>query len=140
MKIAIFPGSFNPYHIGHRQIAERGLQIFDKVILAIGNNPEKTQEVELVLENIKKQEWYGIKNGCIEVVSFDGLFSDYVNSRPEIDAVIKGIRNIQDFEYEKSMLYWNQDLGIKRPTYFVIADRDKCHISSSAIRAVEKFG
>lgn len=143
MKIAIYPGSFNPYHDGHREVIAYGLRVFQKIIIAVGQNPDKDpKDHQAVVENIKRQELYGINNGCIEVVSFAGLFADYVEeqnkSQYKINAVLRGLRNSKDFEDEKTQLYWNQDLGIGIPTFFVIASRRLAHVSSSAIRAVEK--
>lgn len=141
MKVAIYPGSFNPWHEGHEEILQRALQIFGKVIVAVGTNPEKSASADEAVKELIARLSYGIKNGCVEVVKFEGLLADYVNGLNELDykvhAVVRGLRNTQDFEFEKAQLYWNQDLKIGVPTMFFIAGRNTSHISSSAIRAIK---
>lgn len=144
MKVAIYPGSFNPLHEGHREVIEVALRAFDKVIIAVGINPEKETADQLKnVDDIKRELGYGIKNGCIEVVSFQGLLADYVREQNKdqynIHAVVKGLRNTTDFEYEKTQQYWNSDLSIGIPTFYVIASKTRQHISSSAIRAINKL-
>jgi pantetheine-phosphate adenylyltransferase len=143
MKTAIYPGTFSPWHDGHREVVDYGLRVFDKIIVAVGRNPEKlVQENNAQYADLKDALSYGIRCGVIELVYFSGLLADYVNienkNEYKIHAVIRGLRNAQDFEFEKTQLYWNQDLKIGIPTYFVMASRGNAHISSSAIRAVEK--
>jgi pantetheine-phosphate adenylyltransferase len=137
MKTAVYPGSFNPFHKGHADIVIQALKVFDKVIIASGTNIDKdgdyTCSISDTLRSFDKGLWDKIK-----VTSFSGLLADFIESiKP--DAVIKGLRNAQDFAYEKDQLYWNEDLGIDIPTMFIISDRSNCHISSSAIRAVNKI-
>lgn len=143
-RVAIYPGSFNPFHEGHRRMVSRGLQFFDKVVLAVGVNPDKpAKDTDAVVEALTKANLYGINNGCVEIVTFSGLLADYINKENEnvrrFHGVLRGLRNAQDFEFEKTQLYWNQDLKIDIPTMFIIADRDLTHVSSSAIRMVEKM-
>jgi len=148
MKIAIYPGSFNPIHEGHIDIIRQTRMIFDKVIIARGINPNK----EYSYKNLKFQSlifndylWnkcikYNYIDNNIQGKIFQGLFRDFIidlKSSPE--AIIKGLRNGQDFEYEKNQQYWNEDLGISIPTFYIISNRNLCHISSSAIRGLEKF-
>lgn len=131
MKTAIFPGSFNPWHEGHQEVLNKALQIFDKVIIAQGYNPEKCPPI--TLESI-------FNSSQISYRQYSGLLVDFINRQPElINAVIKGLRNSQDLEYEKIQQYWNEDLGINIPTFYIISDRNLTHISSSAIRATEQF-
>lgn len=145
MKVAIYPGSFNPWHEGHRDVVRQALRVFDKVIIAVGVNPEKPiEDSEEVISKIKSSEAYGLANGCLELIAFKDLFAYYIKevnlNERKIHAVIRGLRNAQDLEYETTQLYWNQDLGIDIPSYFVICSRELRHVSSSAIRAIEKIG
>lgn len=123
MKIAVFPGSFNPWHDGHLDVYEKASQVFDKVIIARGINPSKP-----------------ITDSSIPVTyeEFDGLLVDFCK-KVGATAVIRGLRNTKDFQYELEQQYWNEDLGLDIPTLYIITDRKLCHISSSAIRMLEKF-
>ncbi|NJO48154.1 MAG: adenylyltransferase/cytidyltransferase family protein [Leptolyngbyaceae cyanobacterium RM2_2_4] len=123
-RVGIYPGSFNPFHEGHRRVISRGLQFFDKIVLAVGINPEKpSKDTDAVIEALKNANLYGINNGCIEVVSFSGLLVDYINKENEnvrrFNGIVRGLRNAQDFEFEKTQLYWNQDLKIDIPIRFL---------------------
>lgn len=148
-KIAIYPGSFNPFHIGHLNIVEKALKIFDKVIIAKGVNPTKNTEIDYGLRLISKCVSDGINKYISEhkVVyhGFSVLLVDMVkelqkeNGNSVDYAIIKGIRNGNDLEDEKAQLYWNEDLGLEIPTFYIMADREYTHISSSAIRQIETF-
>lgn len=126
MKTAIFPGSFNPWHEGHQDILDQALKVFDKVIVAQGMNRKKDPPEGLCL-----------KQDRVEVIFYHGLLVDILK-KYRADVVIKGLRNTTDFEYEKIQQYWNEDLGIQIPTYYIISNRNLVHISSSAIRLVGK--
>ena len=137
MKTAVYPGSFNPFHKGHADVVTQALKTFDRVIIARGVNGEKGIGDNFSKEHIRD---FFTADVCkrIRITSFSGFLVDYID-RQKPDAVVKGLRNIQDFEYEKSQLYWNEDLGIDIPTFFIIADRANCHISSSTIKLVAKI-
>jgi pantetheine-phosphate adenylyltransferase len=147
MRTAIYPGSFNPWHAGHMDVLTKAIKTFDKVIVAVGFNPDKHDAFagypektahDAKMENLKKTI-NGHFNGLdIVVTSFGGLLKDFIDQH-EIHAVVKGLRNGQDFEYEKNQQYWNEDLGVKIPVFYVISDRKFVHISSSAVRAVRRF-
>lgn len=136
MTIAVYPGSFNPWHAGHQDVLTKVIKTFDKVVVAIGINLEKEdfKNFEERLEYVKRCA--SNLPGNIEVVSFSGLFKNFIEHN-DYNVVIKGIRNIQDFEYEKSQQYHNEDLGVSIPTFYVISDRKLVHISSSAIRQIK---
>lgn len=132
MKIAVYPGSFNPWHSGHTDVLFKALKIFDEVIVAKGWNPDKP-------ETAKDIEAPFNLSSSATIKYYDGLLRDFIESLPEKPcAIIKGIRNYQDLEYEKTQQYWNEDLGIDIPVVYFITDRNLSHISSSAIRALEK--
>ena len=130
MKIGIFTGTFNPFHKGHTDVLFNALKIFDKVVIARGDNPVKEYPISDLKELISNK---------IEVVTYTGLLVNYLKTRPDICAVIRGLRNTKDFEYEKTQQYYNEDLGITIPTVYVIANRQVQHISSSGERALAKL-
>jgi pantetheine-phosphate adenylyltransferase len=134
MKSAIYPGSFNPLHEGHLDIIQKALKVFDRVIVAKGKNPEKkngycTTSIKMI-EALKKLD--------IKIVRFNTLLVDVVQEY-EVDAVIRGLRNGNDLQYEINQQYLNEDLGLDIPVVYFACDRKLSHISSSAIRAVEAF-
>jgi pantetheine-phosphate adenylyltransferase len=144
MKVAIYPGSFNHYHEGHRDVVGQALKIFDQVIIAVGTNPSKKGDGGMNgYTSVRNAEGYGINNGCLKLVIFSGLLADYIKDANKQDrkihAVIRGLRNGQDFEFEKIQQYWNEDLLIGIPTLYFISDRKLVHISSSAIKMVESL-
>lgn len=132
MKVALFPGSFNPWHEGHEDILNQALKAFDKVVIMRAVNPEKEKSGDMEFPQ------HLLVGGRVEVVEFTGMLRDFV-SGAGYAAVIKGIRNSEDFEYEKMQLYFNQDLGMDTPMFYVIADRRMVHKSSTFIRSLRKF-
>lgn len=137
---AVYPGSFNPFHKGHKCVIEHLAysDIFDQIHIAIGINPDKdnndlSKRIEQVKQSVKKFGSFV----CID--TYTGLLKDYIKENHDIRAVIKGIRDTNDFLYEQKMQYHNEDLGIIIPTFYIITNRDLVHISSSAIRSIEKF-
>ena len=141
---AMYPGTFNPLHEGHMDVIKKVLPIVDKLYIVTCFNPDKDNKFDLSLLNKYKEThpYYGtfINKYAhkIEVHGWKGLLADYVKSQKP-DVLIRGLRNGQDFEYEKTQQYWNEDLGLTIPTMYIISDRKLVHISSSAIRQVEKF-
>lgn len=138
MRTAIYPGSFNPWHKGHRDVLDKALKCFDKVIVALAINPDKREPLNEIEKRVKVISHSFPYDDKVEVLSFGGLLVDFVKTRP-IDAVVRGLRNGADLQYEQNLQYWNEDLGLLIPTIYFICDRNVSHISSSMVRALETF-
>lgn len=132
MKTALFPGTFNPWHAGHEDVLNQALKAFDKVVVMRAVNPEKPPSEDMQFPP------HLLVGGRVEIIEFKGLLRDYVSGK-DFAAIVKGIRNSEDFEYEKMQQYFGEDLGMNVPMFFVIANRNFTHISSTFIRALKKF-
>jgi pantetheine-phosphate adenylyltransferase len=136
MKIAVFPGSFDPITNGHVRIVERALPLFDKVIVAVGINSSK--QALFTLE--QRLEWlravFAHLPG-VEIGFFEGLTAHYCNA---IGAryLLRGIRNASDFDYEKTISQLNQIVGNNLETVFLISEPGQSHISSTIVREIIK--
>jgi pantetheine-phosphate adenylyltransferase len=138
MKIAIYPGSFDPITNGHIDILERALKLFDKVIITIARNSSKNplfteQERIVLLRQVTKV----YKN--VEVDSFHGLLVDYVKKRRAI-AVVRGLRAMTDFEYELQMALTNRKLDDKMETVFLMPNEKYTYLSSNFVREISRLG
>jgi len=132
-KIALYPGSFNPWHKGHEDVLKKALQVFDKVIIATLYNPEKDGPQEIPEEQEKELKLR--YPAAVNFISHPGFLVDLVK-KTEVHAVIRGLRNGHDLQYEMNLQYTNEDLGLEVPTVYYVTDRSLSHISSSAIRQI----
>lgn len=130
MKVGIYPGSFDPWTIGHQDILDKALQVFDRVVVCVMQNPEKRQNESGLTR--------GPNTDRVEVVSYEGLLVDAVK-KFTASAVIRGLRNGFDLEKEMNSYYVNQELGLTVPVVFFAADKEYSHISSTATRIVRKL-
>lgn len=134
MKIAIYPGSFDPITKGHLDVLERASSMFDKVIIAVLNNTQKKcflsadERVELIKQSAKY-----LKN--VSVDSFDGLTIEYAR-KEKADVLIRGLRAVSDFEYEMQMSQMNSALAPEINTIFLITKPEYNFISSSTIKEI----
>ncbi len=138
MKIAVFPGSFDPITVGHMDIVTRALPLFDKIIIAIGTNTSKTYLYSLS-QRIQWLEEVFKDYHTIEIDSFEGLTANYckkVNAR----FLLRGIRNAADFDYEKTISQVNNIVGENLETVFLISQPKLSHVSSSIVREIIKGG
>ena len=138
MKIAIYPGSFDPVTNGHLDIIERSAKIFDKVIVAILVNSSKvpTFSTEEKIDMIKKVTAH-IPN--VEVEFFDGLLVNFVKSKGA-QVVVKGLRAISDFEYEFQMALLNKNIEPEIETLFMMTNNKYSYLSSSIVKELGKLG
>ncbi len=137
MKRAIFPGSFDPITLGHLDIIQRGITLFDELVIAIGVNADK--KYMFPLEKRKQFIEEAFKNEPkIKVVTYKGLT---VNFCKEIDAqfILRGLRNPADFEFEKAIAHTNRKLS-EIETVFLLTSSGKSYISSSIVRDVIRNG
>lgn len=133
MKRAIFPGSFDPFTLGHYDIIERGAKLFDEVIIAIGVNADK--KYMFSLEQRKKFiEDAFADNDRVKVVTYKGLTVDFCKEI-NVDFILRGLRNPADFEFEKAIAHTNRDLA-PIETVFLLTSAKTSYISSSIVRDV----
>lgn len=133
MKKAIFPGSFDPITSGHFDIIERGVKLFDELIIAIGINAEK--KYMFSLEERKKFIEDSFKdNPKIKVVTYKGLTVHFCQEN-KVDFILRGLRNPADFEFEKAIAHTNRDLAPIETVFLLTAARTS-YISSSIVRDV----
>ena len=137
-KIAIYPGSFDPVTNGHLDIVERGLKLFDKIIVAILYNPNKDylfdlqERLEMLKDCLKKFKG-------VEIDSFDGLLVNYAAQR-KAHAILRGLRAMSDFEYEFQMALMNRRLNREVQTVFLMTGLRWIFTSSSIIKEAIQFG
>ena len=138
MKIAICPGSFDPVTLGHVDIITRASELFDKVIVAVLVNSEKTPwfTIEERTDLLKKATG-SIPN--VEVAGFDGLLVDYCKQR-NAAAIVKGLRAVSDFEYEFQMALTNRKLDREIETVFLTTSSENMYLSSSIVKQVGLLG
>ena len=137
MKIALFPGSFDPFTRGHQAIVERALPLFDKLVIAIGVNRAKKGWMPVEERLAKLRELYA-DEPRVEVVAYETLTMDLA-AEYGAKYVLRGVRSMADFEYERTIADANCKIG-GLETIFLISDADTAHISSSLVRELAAFG
>lgn len=137
-KVALFPGSFDPFTKGHEDIVTRSLSLFDHIIIAVGYNSSKKRyfEINLMLEKIQSAFE---SNDQVSVITYDELTA-ILAKKHGAQFLIRGLRNTTDFEYENSISQINRYLNIGLETVFLITSPDLAPISSSIIREVHRYG
>lgn len=138
MKIAIFPGSFDPITIGHVNIIERALPLFDKIIIAIGVNTQKKYFYSLEQRMAWLNEIF-IEEDKVEVDSYEGLTVTYCQ-KVGARYIVRGLRNSTDFDFEKTIAQMNVQIGNGIETVFLMSDPALSPISSSILREIIKSG
>lgn len=138
-RIALFPGSFDPFTKGHEDIVLRGLQLFDEIIIAIGYNSQKSTryfEIDTMVESISKTF---AKHPNIKIVKFSELTAEFARKNGA-RFLLRGLRNTTDFEYENSISQVNRKLNSEMESVFLITTPHLAWISSSIIREVHRYG
>ncbi len=138
MRIAIYPGTFDPITNGHLDIVKRASQLFDNIIVAVSNNPHKTplfslrERRKLVQETVVE-----LKNVDVDV--FDGLLVGYAKKRGA-SALIRGLRAVSDFEFEFQMALMNRKLMPEIETVFLMPSEEYTYINSTIVKEVARLG
>jgi pantetheine-phosphate adenylyltransferase len=137
-RVAIYPGSFDPLTHGHLSLIQRGLRIFDGLVVAVANNPDKNplftfqERMELIRTAVGDEP-------RVEVDSFDGLLVDYAKKRG-VHTVLRGLRAVSDFEYEFQLANMNRKLDPEFDSVFVMTGEDYFYVSARLVREVARFG
>ena len=136
-RIAIFPGSFDPFTVGHHSIVMRALPLFDKIVVAIGINAAKYAMMSESRRVEALRELYA-DNEKIEVISYEGLTVD-ATKMCGAKFILRGVRMIQDFEYEKNLAEVNRSIsGLETVLLYTLPEFG--HISSSIVRELIRYG
>ena len=135
---AIYPGSFDPLTNGHLSLIQRGLKVFDGLVVAVANNPAKNA---LFSVDDRKRMIREAVNGDPRVVidSFDGLLVDYAKLQG-VHTVLRGLRAVSDFEYEFQIANMNRKLDPEFESVFMMTGEDYFYVASSLVREVASFG
>ena len=137
-KTAIYPGSFDPITLGHMDVIDRAIKIFDKVVLTVATHRDKSplfdleERIDMIRESTNKFE-------KVEVTSSEGLIVDFAEEKGAV-ALIRGLRFVSDIEFEFQLAWMNRNLNAEIITVFLMTDSRYTHLNSSIIREVTTLG
>jgi len=139
MKVAVYPGTFDPITLGHLDIIRRGAHLVDRLVIGVTTNPSK-EPMFAVADRLAmvRREIAGIP-GRIEVVEFDSLLMDFAEAQGA-SMILRGLRAVADFEYEFQMAGMNQQLNDEIETVFLMADVSLQPIASKLVKEIARFG
>ena len=138
MKVCVFAGTFDPITNGHTFVIDKCLDVFDKVVIALGVNKEKSPMFDL--ETRKKLIKLAVGNNYkVEITSFEGMLVDFMKKNG-IKVNVRGIRDIDDYKYETTMERFNRDMYGEMTTLYIPTPKELVHVSSSAIRNILELG
>ncbi|HYA31628.1 MAG TPA: pantetheine-phosphate adenylyltransferase [Thermodesulfovibrionales bacterium] len=138
MKRGIYPGTFDPITNGHLDLVQRGLRIFDEIIIAVAPSPKKQplftleERLRMIRESVKGR-------GKVEVEAFNGLLVEYAKSRGGA-AIIRGLRAVSDFEYELQLALMNRRLDMSVETVFMMPSEEYSFLTSTIVKEAASFG
>ena len=139
MKVAVYPGTFDPITLGHLDIIRRGAHLVDKLVIGVTTNPSKepmfttAERLEMVRREVKEVP------GDIEVVEFNSLLMEFAEQQGAT-AILRGLRAVADFEYEFQMAGMNQQLNDNVETVFLMADVSLQPIASRLVKEIARYG
>ena len=139
MKVAVYPGTFDPMTLGHLDIVRRGAHLVDKLVVGVTTNPSKEPmfSVQERLAMVRRE--VAEVTGNIEVVEFDSLLMDFAEQQGAT-AILRGLRAVADFEYEFQMAGMNQQLNDEIETVFLMADVSLQPIASRLVKEIARYG
>ena len=139
MKVAVYPGTFDPITLGHLDIIRRGAHLVDKLVIGVTTNPSKEPMFSVAdrLAMVKRE----VKDvvGNIDVIEFDSLLMDFAEAQGAT-AILRGLRAVADFEYEFQMAGMNQQLNDDIETVFLMADASLQPIASKLVKEIARYG
>ncbi len=136
-RTALYPGSFDPWTNGHLDILSRAVKMFDKVIVTVAVNNKKSavftgeERMDLIRESIREFDW----SDQVEVVQFTGLLIDFARQK-SVNVLLRGVRQISDFEYEFRMALANRRLAPEIDTVFLMPDEQLTFISATIVKEI----
>jgi pantetheine-phosphate adenylyltransferase len=136
-KKAIFPGTFDPFTNGHLDIVNRGLKLFDEVVVAIGINADKRHLFTLEQRTNWLNELF-VDNDRVSVMHYEGLTATFADSIGA-EFILRGLRTTQDFTYEQQIAYVNEDLTNEVQSIFVMSDQKNASVSSTIVRDLIRY-
>ncbi len=138
MKIAVYPGTFNPITNGHTDLVERAARLFDKVIVAVGSNRQKNDTLSIETRvGLAQKVLQDLDN--VEVTAFDCLLTEFVKSCGA-NIILRGLRTVADFEYEFQLVGMNRILAPDIETIFLAPAEHLSYISSTLVREIASYG
>jgi len=137
-RIAVFPGSFDPFTIGHKAILDMALPLFDTIIIAIGVNSEKKDFFPIENRIAHIQSVY-LNNPKIQIHTYTSLTIDFCKLH-NANFILRGLRNTTDFQFEKSIAQMNRQISPNIETVFLVTPPELGHVSSTIVRELIKYG
>ena len=139
MKVAVYPGTFDPMTLGHLDIIRRGAHLVDKLVIGVTTNPSKEPMFSVAERLAMVQREVADISGNIDVVEFDSLLMDFAEAQGAT-AILRGLRAVADFEYEFQMAGMNQQLNDEIETVFLMADVSLQPIASRLVKEIARYG